>query len=929
MQRQKILKFASAFLISTTLLVLMQITLSFKSYDQATLIENFKRLDKVASGQLIIVKIDAPSIKYFKSWPWPRSYHAQLLDELAKLSPKMVAFDVDFSSTSAPINDQAFSQAIKAAKFPVILPAIIIDEVGTKDSPQFIENKPIEILSKYAKIANANVKPNATGMVLRYSMLSDNARTPIAVQLANMIHVPSKPMIIDYSIDPNSITSISYKDIITGNYDPTKLTNKKFLIGSTAIELGDIYNLPKHGRMAGLNLHALAFETLIKADKLDQISEVYILGLAILILTLSVSLFYKRKSIPIIIFHLFLIGLVYFGNVFLHQSAQMILPTSFLYVAIILAIIWHLIRIIIYHSEKMIAQINLNNYNKAIIKQMICSNINGIVVTNEAGKILLLNEKACQVFSLPDDLVAKHANIFDYIPNSQALFDKINRSEQSDDNINNNREIVSLKLDNNEGQSFDIEMTLSKTDFKQKFIGRKRSQNQILFNFIISDITEKMQIYAEKQQSELALIDLKNNDPLTKMPNRHSFDRLLADAFAKKNHNHAVILINLDTLEDVNEIFGSIAGDETICNIAQNLQNLIGEKGTVCRFSELVFAVIYNKVDLYSEEKQSKIVQQLVHSFKEPIQLHGQTLIMSVSIGMAIAKIHGEAPERLTANAVQALDYVKSSNRHNWFIFQEDLAQQIRKKRKLKAEIQRAIKHEEFILFYQPQHDIKSGELIGYESLVRWQDPEKGLRFPDDFIPAAEEFNLISEIGELVLKIGCNDAAIWPDHISVAINVSPAQFINTDIAALCVKYMKQSGLPARRLELEITESMMMDNMDEVINTLNAVKQLGIKIAMDDFGTGYSSLQYMTEMPLDKIKIDRSFTMNIGKSKQADALIKSIVALGHSLDKIVLAEGIEDAEMISLLRDIGCEIGQGYHYGKPMPLAEVHRQLKIK
>ena len=198
--------------------------------------------------------------------------------------------------------------------------------------------------------------------------------------------------------------------------------------------------------------------------------------------------------------------------------------------------------------------------------------------------------------------------------------------------------------------------------------------------------------------------------------------------------------------------------------------------------------------------------------------------------------------------------------------------------------------------------------------------------FPDEFIPVAEEFDLIAEIGERVLKLGCHDAANWPGDLTVAINVSPAQFKTTDMVALCKKYLKQSGLPAHRLELEITESMMTDNIDQVIKTLSDIKDLGIKIAMDDFGTGYSSLQYLTQLPFDKIKIDRSFTMNIGQSRHADAIISTIVAFGHSLDKQVLAEGIEEEYMIVLLRAAGCNLGQGYHYGKPMPLDEVHRQL---
>ncbi len=921
---EKILTFSAL----TITLYIAQLSMDLSRYDHQVLIDRFEQVDKAASQELVILEIDDQSIKHFNTWPWPRSIYAQLLKQLQPLEPKMLVFDIDFSSPSIATQDREFAAQLAKTTFPVVLASFIAGTTEQRNGQlSFNENKPIQQLAKHVELASANALVDQSGLVFKYITFAENGRPTIANLLANRADMQLEPLIIDFSINPYSIPRISFKDIITGNFSPQQLAHKKLLLGSTSIELGDMYALPKYGRLPGVYIHALGFETLIRDKQFSQINNINIIVIALLVMFISTCFYNKKKLLLGLLPNLLMLLVIYLSSVVLHHYFQLILPTSLLLIAVIICLITQIALNVHYRTMALIRERNTNNFHKALIDQMIKDSANGILITDHTGVILVANLKAKAMFCLNDELINAKCKIFDYVENSELLFNRINSSNVVD---KSKTDFIEMYMKNPTGQSFHIELLINKTDFmRSNRHGRKEQAHQI-YDFMVTDITEKMRIIAEKNQSEVALIDLKYNDPLTKLPNKYSFDQQLNTLWETKQlyQRSSLMLINLDSIQEIKQIYGLIAADSATCQVARELKQLIGERGSVCRFSDTVFALLYADLGAQERKVQLDYMRQAYFLFSKPLDLQGQEILMSVSIGMAIAAEHGASVEIFVNNAAAALDYVKSNNTLDYFIYEEDLANKIRRKSEVKQELVRAIKDREFVLFYQPQHAISDDRLLGFESLIRWQDPNKGLRFPDDFIPIAEECGLINQIGEIVLELGCRDAAAWPGDLTVAINVSPSQFEGPDMAKLCVKYLKESGLAAHRLELEITESMMMDDIDYVCETLGKVQKLGVKIAMDDFGTGYSSLQYMTKLPFDKIKIDRSFTMNIGKTPQDDALVSSIVALGHSADKIVLAEGIEEQNMLGLLKSVGCEIGQGYFYSKPMPLKDVHKLLKI-
>ncbi|MGL1920176.1 MAG: EAL domain-containing protein [Hyphomicrobiales bacterium] len=935
---QKVLKrkLLPALLLSASLIVAAFVG-DISGWDQQANIHKFKQFTSPASQEIVIIEIDDASINHFESWPWPRSRFAEFLYKVEQAKPKLVAFDLDFNSKTNLLDDQIFSDALKSVSFPVVLSSSsrISRNVNNFQMLQTKEVLPIEALAKYSLLANTNVIMEKTGMVIKYPTRGINNRPTIGALLANNLNTPQLPVQLDFSIDPLSIPFIPFKEIATDEFDFEEIRGKILLVGSTSMELSDMYTLPKHGRLPSVFIHALGFETLIADELFSTLPHLFMLLLALtLFITLAFSADDKRLTLALG-GNLVIASIIYATSMLLHRYAMLMLPVTLLYLAILFSTILQIFQNIKYRTYILFKETNRNNYNKALVNQVIRESANGIIITNLAGEILVANRKARQLFSMDRQTVINQQSVFDFIPSSQKQFEKVSTQNISD---KSKLEFMVEEITNKSGENFTIEMLLNKTSFVQYFdnhkfvFGGNKPKSHEIYSFTISDITEKVKIIAEKTHSENALINLKNNDQLTQLPNRVSFNKVLELLYSNTHikKTSLVMLINLDSIKEINDIYGAEVGDDSIYQIAQKLKRLVRKQGLIARFSDKVFGVIYNDVNVNDEAIYTDLIRQIYAVFSQPLHLNGQSVLMEASMGIVFAPKHGDTPDMLINNATQALDYSKSSEDLDWFIYEEDLANKLRMKREIRSDLQRAIKNQEFILYYQAQHDIRTNALIGYEALIRWEDPYKGLRFPDEFIPVAEEFGLIAEIGELVLNIGCHDAVDWPGKQTVAINVSPVQFKNADMVALCEKYIAQSGLPAERLELEITESMMMDDVGNVIDTLSRLQKLGVKIAMDDFGTGYSSLQYLTELPFDKIKIDRSFTMNIGKSKQADALISTIVALGHSLDKLVLAEGIETEEMIILLKAAGCQIGQGYHYSRPMPAKDVRaQQAKIE
>ena len=418
---------------------------------------------------------------------------------------------------------------------------------------------------------------------------------------------------------------------------------------------------------------------------------------------------------------------------------------------------------------------------------------------------------------------------------------------------------------------------------------------------------------AEDQIRHLAL-----HDSLTGLPNRLQFHQHLDRAVSRaKRHGQlmAVFGLDLDRFKHVNDTLGHATGDALLAEVAARLKESVRDSDLVGRLGGDEFAIVAE--DLAAPEDAMRLARRVCTALGEAYHVNGHELSTSASIGIAIGPVDDAEPsDTLLKNADLALYRAKEDGRNTFRFFEPAMDAALQKRRRLEADLRAALRKNQLYLDYQPQFDLESGRLTGYEALVRWWHPTEGEISPTTFIPIAEETGLIVPLGEWILHTACSYATTWPLDTNLAVNLSPAQFKTQDVYGLVRRVLSETGLEPHRLELEITEGIILQNTDAVMETLKRLDQLGVSIAMDDFGTGYSSLSYLTRFPVKKIKIDRSFIDTLGTSPQTSAIVSSIVGLGQSLHVTITAEGVETEGQAAMLKKWGCDQVQGFYYGKP-------------
>ena len=430
----------------------------------------------------------------------------------------------------------------------------------------------------------------------------------------------------------------------------------------------------------------------------------------------------------------------------------------------------------------------------------------------------------------------------------------------------------------------------------------------------------------DRRQTESRMAHMAYHDGLTDLPNRAAFLQALTqmiEACGEAEEEFAVLSIDLDGLTEVNDVFGHATGDKLLIEVAQRLQ-ASARGGVVARLSGDEFGLI---IDGKQPIAGMLLAEQLAESMSREILIDGKSVRTGLTTGIAIFPHNGNDAASLLANAGAALSRAKAKSRGTISIYEPEMDQQIRDRRVLHQDLSAAIKNGEISLYYQPQASsrerVGDKEIIGFEALARWRHPVRGFVPPSDFIPLAEESGLIFEMGQWILREACREAASWPVPLQVAVNLSPAQFMHGDVVSLVHSILLETGLAPGRLELEITEGVLIEDFDRGLALLRRLKGLGVRISMDDFGSGYSSLSYLQAFPFDKIKIDRAFVVNLGRNPQSAAIVRAVIGLGHGLEMSIVAEGVETQEQLDFLAEEGCDAIQGYFIGKPLPIDQYH------
>ena len=443
------------------------------------------------------------------------------------------------------------------------------------------------------------------------------------------------------------------------------------------------------------------------------------------------------------------------------------------------------------------------------------------------------------------------------------------------------------------------------------------------FRGFASDLTKM-------RQSEVELDRLARQDSLTGLPNREVLRRALDDALVgavRRKHRCSVFLLDLDRFKAVNDTLGHPAGDTLLRLVSLRLREVIGELGQVGRLGGDEFEVVLPATS--SKDELSGLAQGIIDSLSRPYTINGTVVTIGASVGIVTSDYDDRTSDDLMRDADLALYAAKAAGKGCFRFFAPEMHEAARERQLMESDLRVALEKGQLRLVYQPCVDASSEAVTGFEALIRWDHPEHGPVSPVQFIPLAEEIGLINEIGEWVLRTACAEAVNWPAHITVAVNLSPIQFKSHALPTLVRMVLSDTDLPAKRLELEITEGVFLSNDDHVHDMIGSLKAIGLKLALDDFGTGYSSLSYLQRVPFDKIKIDRSFVSGASNPESRNAaLIRAMVGLASDLKMQTTAEGVETQEELLLVRNLGCSLVQGYIFGKPMP-AEEARELAAK
>lgn len=530
-----------------------------------------------------------------------------------------------------------------------------------------------------------------------------------------------------------------------------------------------------------------------------------------------------------------------------------------------------------------------------------------IAVVND-GRIEYINEAGCKLVGAKCFEQVIGESVENYVPSQ--IKDLIKRKVFSSDKLENERHLFEFQVRRRDGESIDVEMAARSILYEGRFA----------IQVVGRDITQR-------KKSEQTIKFMAFYDSLTGLPNRNQFRNHLNEILRHQQKKmHAVLFLDLDRFKIINDTKGHSVGDIILQKVADRLEKAVQKDGLVSRQGGDEFIIVLEDT---GRENASQVAKRILNEFSNPFEVNNEEFYVTPSIGISIYPTDGGDEETLIKNADTAMYQAKEYGKNNFQFYTNNLEGISTRKMKLENWLRRALEQDQITLHYQPQLDLHTGKIVGVEALIRWHHPEFGYIAPSEFIPLAEETGLIVPLGKWILREACVQRKAWKDagfsDFPIAVNVSVRQFQDEHIIQFISDMLEEVGLKANYLELEITESLM-QNLENSTIILNQLKDIGVLLTVDDFGTGYSSLSYLKHLPIDKIKIDKSFVDDIIYHSNQGMMVKTIIDMGLNLKFTVIAEGIETEEQVKFLTQNACQIGQGYYYSKPLPAEKLQEYL---
>ena len=907
------------FLLSILLLVLgIALTVSdgLKRWD-LTLYDLFSTFHyQQSADDVLILAIDELSLREFGRWPWPRTIHARLIDKLRQGGARVVGYDVIFSEPSRgnPADDLALALAVRE-NGRVILPVFHERELG--NGPLRLVLPLPELVDSAAGLGHVDIRLDADGVVRQALLRSGNPGESYPALVLAMLQLDDArwrkraaerygngPVYVSFTGPPGHFSSISVADFLQRDYPADAMRDKLILVGVTALGLGDNVPTPVSVTsipMPGVEFNANLLSGLINNTLISPVAMSWRIG-AVVLLALMPMLFYPllnpRQSLVAAIL---LLCCIPAASLFLLHGAHLWFPPSALLLILALSYpLWAWRRleetIVLLFREKERARVILSSIG------------DGVIAMDTAGQVEYMNP------------VAENLTGFSQSEARGRLLGEI-FPVRSEDGSRELDHIIERCL--HEKRIVTMQESAFVLNRKQKEyvvrvsagILRRKSGRPQGVALSLTDITRTHRMMEQMTYQA-------THDMLTGLPNRSLFYERMATILRWRSQTGdlaALIYLDLDQFKKVNDQLGHYGADQLLKRVGKRLLSCCGEKDILAHFGSDKFVIGLNRIE--DRDAATRFVQQVQEALAPPFTIQSQDVYISCTMGISLFPGDGRDVDELLKNSDTAMYRAKEHGRGLYRFFSTTMNDRIRERLKIEQQLRLAIERDELRIYYQPQVRARDGRLIGAESLLRWENERYGSIQPARFIPVAEECGLILPIGEWALRKVCDQLKAWREmnlpQIRLAVNLSSRQFLYGNIYAIVRGLIEKNGLEPAFLELEITESMIMEDQEQAIELLGRLKELGVRISIDDFGTGYSSLSYLKNFPVDQLKIDQSFVRDIASKPGDAAITRAIVTMGHGLGLGVIAEGVEAEEQLAILQEQECDEIQGYLFSRPL------------
>lgn len=884
----------------------------------------------VPDNEIVIVTIDEKSLQALGHWPWSREIHAELINRLTQAGNNIVLLDVLFAEPEShnPLADELLASAI-ATHGSVILPVVPASDPVTK---RLYTIEPLTAFRAGATLGHADIELDRDG-VARRVFLYAGINTPQwpAMGLA-LLHkarhhadnhpatnsdvkslqnigrwIRSQETLIPYAGPPGTFQQFSYAQVF---YDASllkQLENKIILVGVTATGLGSRFATPvssdSHQPMSGVEWHANVFE-MLRHDRMvypvsrtvsSSISVVWVL--AMLILAVLLSSFF---SLPLLL--AMLAGSLAIVGVILNWLQIWIPPAPALLGMLAIYPLWNWQRFNEYMRSLFAVNVYADTALESVNDGVITTDINNRIVTVNSSmeRILGIKQKLLLGKSLQQALKLKVAGKTDVeeLGNNSFISD-------SPDKL-----ATQGSLETATGQKRMVRLTRQPIHNEQN--------NLMGFVVSINDMTDNVELTQK-------VTHLGNYDLLTGLPNRllllDQFDELELAAKAR-GEGIIILFMALDNFKKINNALGHRAGDVLLRKVAQRIQEIPNHSNYLARWSGDEFVALVS-CQQTSTGVAMQLAQRLLEVIRQPFSVVDQDVFVTASIGVSFYPQNGDESETLLEHAATAMYHSKHAGGDNFSFYSPELSVVwTRDRLAFEKELRTALDNDQLQVFYQPIVDVRQQNLLRIEALVRWSHPERGFLTPGDFVPFAEQIGVIEQLGEKVLLAACltahNLSQSLDRSICISVNVNPRQLLFGGFVQVVSHALQQTGLPASSLILEITEDAIVNNIPLAREVLGKIKKLGVAIALDDFGTGYSSLSLLRDLPIDTLKIDKSFIRALGQNSHDLMITQAIIGLGENLNLAIIAEGVETKQQMQILHDHHCHLQQGYYFSRPIP-----------